>query len=310
MQEEIKSTDSSTEFRTGYCAIVGIPNAGKSTLMNALIGTKLSIMSHKPQTTRKRVLGIYSTPKEQIIFLDTPGIMPKPSNLLHKAMLEQVKLSFQDADVILVLAEAIKEKDRALPKQWEEYVKLSGGKPIILAVSKMDLIKQRTDLLPTLAGYGEMPEFTEIVPISSTKKKNLEELTKVLHKYLPGTQPFYDDDQLSDQNERFFVTELIREAIFHKYGEELPYSTEVDINEFVERDNGKWYINAEIIVERDSQKAIIIGEGGSALKQVGQRARREIEQFLDHPVFLELHVKARSDWRNDRSQLRNFGYTL
>jgi len=315
--QENERTDNQTNqpterkgFRSGYCAIVGIPNAGKSTLMNALLGTKLSIMSHKPQTTRKRVLGIYSTDNSQIIFLDTPGIMPRPTTLLHKAMLEQVNNSFQDADIVLVLAEAIKPVDRALPKEWEEYVKMIGKKPIILAVSKLDLIKQRTDMLPILAEYGKHAEFTEIVPISSTKKKNLDELVKVLYNHLPEGQPFFDPEQLSDQNERFFVSELIREAIFQKYGEEIPYSTEVEIREFVERENGKWFINAEIIVERDSQKAIIIGKDGSALKYVGQRARREIEQFLDHPVYLELHVKARNDWRNDKNQLRQFGYNL
>jgi GTPase len=298
----------SEDLKTGYCAIVGIPNAGKSTLLNAILGTKLSIISAKPQTTRKRVLGIYSDKTTQIIFLDTPGIMPRPSSLLHHAMLEQVKKSFTDADVLLVLAEANRTTDKALPTAWEDYKRLAGGKPIVLAVSKIDLIKNRDEILPVLAGYGAMDIFTEIVPISARKGKNVKELVSVLRKYLPGNTRFFEEDQLSDQNERFFVSELLRETIFLKYGEEIPYSTEVEIREFVERENGKWYINADIVVERETQKAIIIGKGGEALKSVGERARKEIETFLDHPVFLELHVKARSDWRNDASALKNFGY--
>jgi GTPase len=298
------------EFRAGYCAIVGIPNAGKSTFMNAVLGTKLSIMSAKPQTTRKRVLGIYSDPTSQIIFLDTPGIMPRPSTLLHKAMLDQVSRSFEDADVILLLAEATKSPEKAMPGHWDEYVRRAQGKKMILSVSKVDLIKDKTALFPVLQQYGEMNVFDEIIPISSTKKHNLKDTLKTLRKYLPGKVPFFDPEQLSDQNDRFFVSEFIREAIFKKYGEEIPYSTEVDVREYAEREGGKWYINADIVVERDSQKGIIIGAQGAALKELGSRARHEIEQFLDHPVYLELHVKAKSDWRNDQSALKNFGYSL
>ena len=299
-----------SEFRAGYCAIAGVPNAGKSTLMNALLGTKLSIISAKPQTTRKRVIGIYSNPVEQIVFLDTPGILPRPTNLLHKAMLDQVKRSFEDSDVILVLAEANLSVERALPTAWEEYKKLAHGKPIILALSKTDLMRKRTDILPVLQRYGEMGVFQEIIPISAKQKYNLDELTTTLHKYLPSKKPFFEADQLSDQNERFFVSELIRETIFVHYGDEVPYSSEVEIEEFAERENGKWYVRAEVIVERDSQKAIVIGKGGAALKEVGERARKEIEQFLDHPVFLELHVRARNDWRNDKRSLQSFGYKI
>lgn len=276
--------------------------------MNTILGTKLSIMSAKPQTTRKRVLGIHSSTSEQIIFLDTPGIMPRPTTLLHKAMLEQVRGSLNDADVVLVLAEANRTPDKALPAQWEEYVKAASGKPMILAVSKVDLIEDKESLLPLLAQYGEMNVFTEIIPISSKKRHNIKHLIEVLWQFLPGREQFYDPEQLSDQNERFFVSELIREAIFKKFGEEVPYSTEVEIREFAEREKGKWFINADIVVERESQKPIIIGKGGQAIRSLGQNARKEIESFLDQPVFLELHVKTKSDWRNDKSALRNFGY--
>ncbi|HET6513333.1 MAG TPA: GTPase Era [Candidatus Kapabacteria bacterium] len=303
-----KASGPSKEFKTGYCAIVGIPNVGKSTLLNTILGTKLSIMSAKPQTTRKRVLGIHSSPTEQIIFLDTPGIMPRPTTLLHKAMLDQVKQSFNDADVILVLAEATRQPEQALPEHWDHYVKAATNKAMVLALSKIDLLKDKEALLPLLQKYGEMGVFKDIVPISSPKSHNIKELLGVLHQYLPGTQPFYDPEQLSDQNERFFVSEFIREAVFKKYGEEVPYSTEVEIREFAERESGKWFINADIVVERESQKPIIIGKGGVAIKELGQRARKEIETFLDHPVFLELHVKTKSDWRNDKTALRSYGY--
>lgn len=297
-------------FRAGYCAIVGVPNAGKSTLLNALLGTKLSIMSKKPQTTRKRVLGIYSSQEEQIVFLDTPGIMHKPSNLLHKAMLEEVRRSFSDADVILVLADSTQPLERALPNKWEEYVRIAAGRPIVLAVSKTDTKKEKTELIPILEHYAKMEVFREIIPISSTKRYNLKELLKVLHQFLPANTAFFDEDQLSDQNERFFVSELIREGIFQKYKEEVPYSTEVEIREFKEREAGKWYINADILVERDSQKGIVIGKGGEALKSLGLSARKEIERFLEQPVFLELHVKTKADWRNDKRRLNELGYSF
>jgi GTP-binding protein Era len=298
----------SENFKSGYCAIAGIPNAGKSTLLNALLGTKLSIISAKPQTTRKRVLGIYSSESEQIIFLDTPGIMPRPTTLHHKALLSEVKHSFDDADVILVLVEATMSPERALPKEWGKYVEIAGKKPVVLAVSKMDLLKDKKKVLPLLAQYGEMNIFADIIPISSKKKYNIKQLAEVLHKYLPGDKAFYDTDQLSDQNERFFASELIREAIFHEFREEIPYSTEVIINEYSEREEGKWYIGADILVERDSQKSILIGKGGETLKNLGARARKSIEQFAEHPIYLELHGKAKSDWRNDKNALREMGY--
>ncbi|MEP7234228.1 MAG: GTPase Era [Ignavibacteriota bacterium] len=295
-------------FKSGYCAIVGIPNAGKSTLLNAMLGAKLSIISAKPQTTRKRVLGIFSSEKEQIIFLDTPGIMPRPTTLHHKALLSEVSRSFDDADVILVLAEATLPPERALPKEWKKYTEIAGAKPLVLALSKMDLFKDKRQALPLLAQYGEMNIFTEIIPISSKKEYNVKQLVEILHKYLPGDKAFYDADQLSDQNERFFASELIREAIFHEFREEIPYSTEVIIMEYSEREAGKWFISADILVERESQKSILIGKGGETLKNLGARARKAIEQFVDHEVYLELHVKAKSDWRNDKNALREMGY--
>ncbi len=296
------------KFRAGYCAIVGVPNAGKSTLMNAMLGTKLSIVTRKPQTTRKRVLGIYSTSTEQIVFLDTPGIMPRPTTLLHKAMLDEVRRSFADADVILVLAEAKLPMDRALPALWNDYKKIAGEKPMVLALSKSDLLKDRKELLPILQRYGDQLAFKELVPISATKNHNVKELIATLRNYLPGTEAFFDSEQLSDQNDRFFAGEFIREVIFQKFTEEIPYSTEVEITEFKERTAGKWFVSAEVIVERDTQKSILIGKNGAALKELGERARMEIERFLEHPVYLELHVKTKADWRQNKRMLTELGY--
>ncbi|HZK76694.1 MAG TPA: GTPase Era, partial [Candidatus Kapabacteria bacterium] len=304
--EKLKEED----FRAGYCAIVGIPNAGKSTLLNALLGTKLSIVTRKPQTTRKRVLGIYSTAAEQIVFLDTPGIMPRPTTLLHKAMLKEVRRSFGDADAILVLAEAKQTIARALPEEWNEYLKAAGQKPLILALSKVDLIKDRKDLFPILGQYGDRKEFTEIVPLSAKSGYNLKELVTTIRKYLPVSDRLFDPEQLSDQNDRFFVGEFIREAIFQKFKEEIPYSAEVEILEYKERTAGKWFISAEVIVERDTQKSILIGRNGEALKSLGTQARQEIERFLGTPVYLELHVKTKSDWRQNKRMLTEFGYHI
>ena len=299
---------SSSDFRAGYCAIVGIPNAGKSTLLNALLGTKLSIVTRKPQTTRKRVLGIYSTENEQIVFLDTPGIMPRPTTLLHKAMLKDVRRSFGDADVILVLAEPNVPPDRALPEAWKEYVKAASGTPMVLVLSKTDLLKEKEMLFPILQQYAERSEFKEIVPISAKTSYNLKELVSTIRGYLPLSEQLFDPEQLSDQNDRFFVSEFIRESIFQKFKEEIPYSTEVQIGEYKERSAGKWYISADIIVERDSQKAILIGKRGEALKSLGVSARRAIERFLGMPVYLELHVKTKRDWRQSKQALAAFGY--
>ncbi len=297
-------------FKSGYCAIAGIPNAGKSTLLNALLGTKLSIISAKPQTTRKRVLGIFSSKTEQIIFLDTPGIMPRPSTLHHRALLEEVKRSFDDADVIVVLAEANKPIDKALPDQWKKYVELAKEKPLILALSKIDLVKDKKDLFPILQKYGELNVFTEIIPFSSKIKHNIKHFPSLLAKYLPEGKPFFDTEQLSDQNDRFFVSEFIREHIFKQFRDEIPYSTEVEITEYAEREAGKWYIKADVLVERDNQKSILIGKSGEALKKLGSAARNEIERFLGHPVYLELNVKSRADWRNDKKVLKEMGYNV
>ncbi len=293
------------DFKAGYVALIGRPNVGKSTLMNALLGQKLSIVTPKPQTTRHRVLGILTEPDHQIIFLDTPGLMT-PRYKLQEKMVKAAKTAITEADVLLVMIEpeeTISEANRTILSEI-----MLTKKPIILAINKIDLI-EKDRLLPMIAAYAEAFRLEEIIPISALKADGLDRLHQLLIKYLPIGLPFYPEDMITDQPERFFVAELIREKIFEKYGEEIPYSTAVAIEEFRERDQGKDYIRAVIYVERDSQKAIVIGKQGMALKQVGQIARQEIELFLGRPVYLELFVKVKEKWRQNETVLRELGFS-
>ena len=292
------------DFKAGYVAVVGRPNVGKSTLTNSLLKFRLSIITPKPQTTRHRILGIHSGENFQIIFLDTPGLI-EPSYLLQKVMMRSAENAMKDADVILFLVEVSptpKEDDLKLLKKIAEF-----GKPIILAINKIDLAAKDT-LLPLIDAYRRHEEISEIVPISAMQGENLDALEETILKYIPNGYPFYPEDTITDQPERFFVAEIIREKIFQNYGDEVPYSTAVVIDEFHERKGRKDYIKARIIVERDSQKAIIIGKGGAALKKVGKLARADIEAFLGRPVFLELWVTVREKWRKKDHFVREFGY--
>ena len=293
-----------TNYRAGYVTIIGRPNSGKSTLMNALLNYKLSIVTHKPQTTRQNVLGILSSEQSQIVFLDTPGLLT-PRYKLQEAMLNAAKNAMKDADVLFFLTDATQSK----PKKDIEILKKMTlpAKPIILVFNKIDLIKP-AEILPLIADYNQNFNFDEIIPISALKKEGLSELMTSVSKYLPLSPPFYPEDELSDAPERFFVAELIREKIFMQYGEEIPYSTTVHVEEFKERKNGKDYIRAAIFVERATQRRIIIGTKGKALKQVGQAARAEIETMLDRQVFLELWVVVRENWRENPKILKELGY--
>ncbi|MDT3739373.1 MAG: GTPase Era [Candidatus Kapabacteria bacterium] len=292
--------------KAGYVAIIGKPNSGKSTLLNSILGTKLSIVTPKPQTTRKRVLGIYTQDSNQIIFLDTPGVL-NPRYTMQKIMMEYVSGSVSEADILVVLIDMEKYPREGLPEDILAIVK-NANKPVIAALNKVDTMKDRKDILPVIAEFIGMGIFRDIVPLSALKGMNTDEIVKTVIKYLPEHEFFYDEDMLSTQNERFFVSELIRENIFIMTKDELPYSTEVSILEYKEREFGKWYIHAEVIVERDSQKRIIIGSEGSLIKEIGERSRRNIEEHLGHEVFLELFVKVRSKWRDDSNRLRSFGY--
>jgi GTP-binding protein Era len=305
---EIESgKEQSGEFRTGYVAIVGEPNVGKSTLVNALVGAKLSIVTHKPQTTRKSVLGLLTTDHAQIIFLDTPGVLT-PKYLLQEKMVGYVDTALQDADVILLMLDATDPTlERLAETPLGNVAKI--GKPIILLLNKFDLLKDRNELLPVAAKFSEMGIFTDVVPISALHTSNTGILPELITKYLPLGPALYDPELISEQPTRFFASELIREQVLKLYQQEIPYAVEVSIIEFKEREEpAKLFISAEIVVERDTQKAIIIGKHGESLKKLGERARHSIEEFLERGVYLELFVKVRKDWRESESRLRGFGY--
>lgn len=292
----------------GYIALIGAPNVGKSTLLNALVGAKLSIVSPKPQTTRKRVVGVRTNENHQLIFLDTPGIID-PKYELHKVMMQYVDFAIEEADIIGFMIDVVTHIDpkEIISSTIEENLK-SSGKPSILILNKIDLLKNTKLVLPIIEAYTKSELFKEYVPISATKLAGIDELLKVFKQYLPIGEFVYDEEILSTQNERFFVSELIREKLFKMFREEIPYSTEVQIVDFVERQRGKWYINAEIIVEKETQKPIILGAGGSRIKKLGEVARKDIEAHLGQQVYLDLFVKVRKNWRNNKSMLKFFGY--
>jgi len=298
--EEIK-----TKYKAGYVAIVGEPNVGKSTLLNAMLDQKISIVTNKPQTTRQRVLGILSREDAQIIFLDTPGLL-KPKYLLHKEMVKHAESALADADIILVMTDAARKVE--LPEEVSlRVLPLCKTRPVFLVINKVDKV-DKAELLPVIKTFVKENLFKEIVPISALKRDNLDDLLKTIIRYLPEHEAFYPKDIVSEYPERFFVAEFLREKLFEKFREEIPYSTAVEIREFKEREKGKILINADIIVERESQKGIVIGKKGEALKEIGTEARKEIENFLQHGVFLELHVKVREKWRENESIIRRLGY--
>lgn len=298
-------TEPLQSFRAGYVAIVGEPNVGKSTLMNTLLQQKISIVTKKPQTTRQRVLGILTTPEAQVVFLDTPGLL-EPKYLLHEKMMRSAERALEDSDVVLVMIEATRQG--ALPKKIEERVSgQAKGKTFFLLLNKIDLVN-KDGLLPLIDQYSKLGWFREIIPVSALRQSNTDDLLKTVVSYLPTHPPFFPPDIVSEYPERFFVAELIREKIFDQFEEEIPYSTAVEILEFKEREGGKTYINVDIIVERESQKGILIGKKGAAMKSIGQSARKDIEAFLDGPVFLELHVKVGEQWREKESWMKRLGY--
>jgi GTP-binding protein Era len=298
-----------TDHKTGYVAILGLPNSGKSTLLNALLGQKLSIITSKPQTTRKRILGILSEENYQIIFLDTPGIL-SPSYLLQEKMMEDVKTSLDDSDLIILIID-VKEDPLAENLLSQEFVReqvFKSKKPKLLILNKVDLITQ--EKVNDMIKHFEAQNFyEEVIPISASKNFNILRVKEEIIRFLPEGPKLFPDDQVTDENERFFVSEIIREKLLELYRDEVPYSCEVLIAEFKERETSKHFISAEIVIERDSQKAIIIGKGGTAIKKLGEVARKSIEEFLQREVFLELRVKVRKKWRSDENLLKSFGYS-
>ncbi|MDF2449515.1 MAG: GTPase Era [Bacteroidota bacterium] len=295
---------SSKPHKSGFVSIIGCPNVGKSTLMNVLVGERLSIITSKAQTTRHRIMGIVSGDDYQIVFSDTPGIL-KPNYKLQEKMMEYVVSAFSDADVFLLIVDIY--EDIVLDEKYLEKLKKTTT-PVLLLLNKIDMATQ--EVLDTkLAEWKEKLPNAEIIPISALKKFNLENVMYRITQLLPVGEAFYDKDTLTDKPEKFFVSEIIREKILLQYKKEIPYSVEVVINSF--KDEEKILkIQADIIVERESQKAIIIGHKGEALKKVGTRARIDAETFFAKKVFLELFVKVAKDWRNNDSNLRNFGYQI
>ena len=295
--------------KVGYVALIGLPNVGKSSLMNALLGQKLSIITSKPQTTRKRVLGILSSKDHQIIFLDTPGIL-KPSYLLQEKMIEEIELSLVDADVHVFIIDVSDEENIKNAESNELLQKYLNKplKPFVIVLNKIDKINQQktNDLIEY---FTTKYNAKSVIPISATSNFNTEKLINEIIELLLEGNKFYPDEILSDENERFFVSEIIREKIFEMYEDEIPYSCEVLIAEFKERKNAKDFISAEIVVERESQKPIIIGKEGRAIKKLGERARKSVEEFLEREVYLELRVKVREKWRSSENLLKSFGYT-
>ena len=289
-------------MKAGFVNIFGKPNAGKSTLLNAFMGEKMAIVSHKVQTTRHRIKAILSADDYQIIFSDTPGIID-PKYKLHEKMMQAVKGSLEDADVALLIADA--GEDPA--ESHDIFQKLKLKAPVIVVLNKTDSVRDAAKLENVKTFFAEQPYCKEVVLISALKKDGIDILLQRVLSYLPEGHPFYEGDDLSDMPVKFFVGELIREKIFEMYHEELPYHTAVVVQEYKEKTT-LTKIRAEIIVQRETQKGIILGEGGSMIKKLGTLARQDIEAFIDNKVFLELYVKVRPKWRDNELYLKEYGY--
>ena len=288
--------------RAGFVNIIGNPNVGKSTLMNALVGENLSIVTAKAQTTRHRIMGIVNGEDWQIVFSDTPGIL-KPSYALQQSMLDFVDVAIGDADVILYVTDVVEKKD----KNAEYIEKLQRLEcPVLVVLNKIDLSDQAT-VLKLMQEWQELLPKADIFPVSAKEKFNLEGILETIIAKLPVSPPWYDKDQFTDKSMRFFASEIIREKILENYDKEIPYCTEVVIEQFKEGET-RYDIGAVINVMRDSQKGIIIGKGGSALKRIATQARLEMEDFFQKKVFLQVFVKVEPNWREDRKMLRRFGY--
>lgn len=289
--------------KSGFVNIVGNPNVGKSTLMNSLVGERISIITSKAQTTRHRIMGIVNTDDMQIVYSDTPGVL-KPNYKLQESMLGFSQSALVDADILLYVTDTVETPD----KNTEFLARVAKEQmPILVIINKVDLLKQQTELESLVDRWKELLPQAEIIPISAMLRFNIDYLLKRIHALLPESPPFFDKDALTDKPARFFVTEIIREKILLHYDKEIPYVCEAAVEHFKEKD-GSIYIKALIFVERDSQKGIIIGHEGAALKRVASDARRELEKFFGKRIFLEIYVKVDKDWRNSDKQLRRFGY--
>ena len=290
-------------FRTGLIAIVGRPNVGKSTLLNRIVGQKVSITSRKAQTTRHRVMGIHTTDEAQFVFIDTPGFQTKHASALNRSMNKRVRETLADTDVVLMLVEA----GRLTPEDKQVMRLLPDKRPVLLVVNKIDYAKDRAELMAYLQEVAAVRNFTEIVPVSARQGKNLDELLKSIRSHLPEGLPMYGEDDVTDQTERQLAAELIREKVFRLCGEEIPYAVAVTIEQFEEVGNLR-RIFATIMVDRDGHKAIVIGKGGAKLKEISTQARIDMERAFDSKVYLEVWVKVKGGWADDIRMLRSLGY--
>ena len=293
------------EYKSGFVALIGRPNVGKSTLMNKIIGQKIAITSNKPQTTRNKIQTVYTCDQGQIIFLDTPGIH-KAKNKLGEYMVNVAEKTLKEVDVILWLVEPstfIGAGEQHIAEQLKDI-----NVPVILVINKIDTVKKE-EILVFIDAYRKILDFAEIIPASALRDKNADEIVESIFKYLPQGPQYYDEDTVTDQPMRQIVAEIIREKALHALNEEIPHGIAVTIEKMKERKNGKITdIEATIICERDSHKGIIIGKQGSMLKKIGSNARYELEQMLDAKVNLKLWVKVRKDWRDSDFMIKNFGY--
>lgn len=291
------------DFRAGYLAIVGCPNVGKSTLMNRLIGAKVSITSKKAQTTRHRIHGILTTATHQYVFVDTPGMQTQHRNALNRAMNRAVSSALADINVVLFVIEAgrFRPEDRAVLER------LPADIPLLLVISKIDRLADKNTLLPFMASLAEQHNFSEIIPISAERGDNIDTLLQVLGRYLPVSAPIFDAEDMTDRSERFLAAELLREKLFRNLGEELPYGIAVEIERYEEVD-GVRRIHAAVIVDRDAHKAMVIGRGGERLKRISSDARKDMERLFGGKVWLETRVKVKGGWADDERALRSLGY--
>ena len=292
-------------FRSGFVALFGAPNAGKSTLLNRILGEKISITSPKPQTTRNRILAVRHSPSAQLVFFDTPGVH-KATNLLNVRIVETALATVGDADVVLVVADVSRpdpESEMLMVKKIR-----ADKKPVVLALNKIDLVN-KIKLLELIDQWSQVHSFDDIVPVSATQGTQVDRLIALLEEKMPVGPPFFPEDALTDQPERFIAAEMIREKIFRLTGEEIPYSTAVTIDEFKAEKSGSLIrIHASIHMERVSQKGIIIGKGGRLLKTIGEKSRLDMERFFGAKIFLKLFVRVQKNWRKDTRALRKFGY--
>jgi GTP-binding protein Era len=289
------------EHKAGFVNIIGKANVGKSTLMNQLVGEKLSIITSKIQTTRHRILGILNGNDFQIIYSDTPGIIENPSYELHKVMNSYVKTALEDADILLYVAET----DDELSEEINERIRRSNT-PLIIAINKIDLSNQEK-IEAEIEKYQSIFPEADVVPISALHAFNIEKLFDIILNKIPASPPYYPKDQMTDKTMRFFVSEIIREKILENYQKEIPYSVQIDVESYKESEN-LISISATIYVVRNTQKAIIIGHQGKAIKNIGIKARKDIEEFTGKKIYLELFVKVAKDWRENQTKLKSFGY--